>query len=281
MKDELIISLVLLTVFVGLPVLIETVNGKEEHTMTAATEHVLNELTMTVIYDNYAAKAGFKTAWGFACVIQGADKTILFDTGSDGGVLMENMAKAGIDPATIDVVVLSHQHWDHIGGIYHVLNANARVQMYLPQSFSTHFKQDLQRYEIELVEVRDAVEICPGVYSTGDLDGPLREQSLVLRTPKGLIVMTGCAHPGIVNIIQTAKIVVPDDVLLAMGGFHLMNDAEASIRNVVSQFRELGVRYVAASHCTGDSARQMFAEEYQQHFLSSGAGKVITLKQLP
>jgi 7,8-dihydropterin-6-yl-methyl-4-(beta-D-ribofuranosyl)aminobenzene 5'-phosphate synthase len=96
-----------------------------------------------------------------------------------------------------------------------------------------------------------------------------------------MIVMTGCAHPGIVNIIQTAKTIVPDDVLLAMGGFHLMNDSEASIRKVVSQFRELGVRYVAASHCTGDRARQMFAEEYQQHFLSSGAGNVTTLEQLP
>jgi 7,8-dihydropterin-6-yl-methyl-4-(beta-D-ribofuranosyl)aminobenzene 5'-phosphate synthase len=281
MRDELIISLVLLTVLVGLPVLIETVNSKEEHTMTAATEHVLNELTMTVIYDNYAAKAGFKTAWGFACVIQGADKTILFDTGSDGTVLMDNMAKAGIDPATIDVVVLSHQHWDHIGGIYHFLSANAHVQIYLPQSFSIRLKQDLQRYEVELIKVGDSVEICPGVYSTGDLAGPVREQSLMLRTPRGMIVMTGCAHPGIVNIIQTAKTIVPDDVLLAMGGFHLMNDSEASIRKVVSQFRELGVRYVAASHCTGDRARQMFAEEYQQHFLSSGAGNVTTLEQLP
>jgi 7,8-dihydropterin-6-yl-methyl-4-(beta-D-ribofuranosyl)aminobenzene 5'-phosphate synthase len=103
------------------------------------------------------------------------------------------MAKAGIAPAAIDLVVLSHQHWDHTGGIYHVLHTNARVQIFLPQSFSTHFKQDLQRYGAELIEVHDTAEICPGVYSTGDL-------------------------------------------LLVMGGFHLMNDNEAAIRNVVSHF---------------------------------------------
>lgn len=281
MKDEIIISLVILTICVGIPLLITTVRGKEEPNMTPTIKQTFNELTVTVIYDNYPAQAGFTTAWGFACVIQEADKTILFDTGGDGAVLLANMAKAGIDPAVIDLVVLSHQHWDHISGIYHVLNTNARVQIYLPQSFSTHFKQDLQRYGAELIEVHDAVEICPGVYSTGDLAGPVREQSLVLQTPKGMIVITGCAHPDIVHIIQQAKAILPGDLLLVMGGFHLMNDNEAAIRNVVSQFRELGVRYVAASHCTGDRARQMFAQEYQHHYLPVGAGTVITLKELP
>ena len=266
---------------VGLTVLIESVNSKEEGAMRVTTEQVLDKLKITVIYDNYAAKAGFKTAWGFACVIQGADKTILFDTGSDGAVLMDNMAKAGIDPAVIDTVVLSHQHWDHIGGIYHFLDANADVQICLPQSFSAHFKQDLHRYRVDLIEVDSAVEICPGIYSTGDMAGPIREQALIMRTPRGMIVMTGCAHPGIVNIIQTAKTIVPDTVLLVMGGFHLMNDNAAAIGHVVSQFRALDVRYVAASHCTGDRARRMFAEEYRQQFLSSGAGNVITLEQLP
>ncbi len=281
MKDELIISLMILTMGIGLPLLITTVRGKEEPNMAPVIKQTFNELTVTVIYDNYPAQAGFTTAWGFACVIQGTENTILFDTGGDGAILLANMAKAGIDPEAIDLVVLSHQHWDHTGGIYHVLHTNARVQIFLPQSFSTHFKQDLQRYGAELIEVHDAVEICPGVSSTGDLAGPIREQSLVLQTPKGIIVITGCAHPGIAHIIQWATALFPGDLLLVMGGFHLMNDNEALIRNVVSQFRELGVRYVAASHCTGDRARQMFAQEYQHHYLPVGAGTVITLKELP
>lgn len=115
MKDELIISLVILTICIGIPVLIVTVRGKEEPKMASTIEHGPNDLTITDIYDNYPAQAGFTTAWGFVCVIQGTDKTILFDTGSDGAVLLANMAKAGIDPDVIDLVVLSHQHWDHTG----------------------------------------------------------------------------------------------------------------------------------------------------------------------
>ena len=243
--------------------------------------HPLNDLTITVIYDNYLAQESLQTAWGFACLITGPERTILFDTGGDGAVLLANMAKLGIDQVMIDLVVLSHQHWDHIGGIYHFLNAHARVQIYLPHSFSTHFKQDLQRYGVEIVAVQAARQICPGVYSTGDLEGPIREQALLLQTPKGMIIITGCAHPGIVKIIQQAKAVLPEDILLVMGGFHLMNHREETIMDVVSEFRALGVRYVAASHCTGDRARQIFAREYQQNYLPVGVGNVITLKELP
>jgi 7,8-dihydropterin-6-yl-methyl-4-(beta-D-ribofuranosyl)aminobenzene 5'-phosphate synthase len=249
----------------------------KEASMIAHAEHLLTDFTITVIYDNYPMQAGLQTAWGFACLIQGADKTILFDTGGDGAILLANMTKLGIDPQRIDLVVLSHLHWDHTGGVYHFLNVNAHAPIYVPHSFSSHFKQDVQRYGVKMIEVQDAIEICPGVYSTGDLDGPIREQSLLLRTPQGMIVITGCAHPGIVKIIQTAKTILPDEALLVMGGCHLMNDQEATIMDVISQFRALGVQYVAASHCTGDLARQMFAREYQQRFLSSGVGKVITL----
>ena len=249
--------------------------------MPSESGHPLNDLTITVIYDNYLAQESLQTAWGFACLIQGAEKTILFDTGGDGAVLLANMAQLRIDPATIDLVILSHQHWDHIGGIYHFLNANTRVQIYLPQSFSNHFKQDLQRYGVEIVEVQAARQICPGVYSTGDLEGQIREQALLLQAPKGMIIITGCAHPGIVKIIQQAKAILPDEVLLVMGGFHLMNDREESIMDVVSQFNALGVRDVAPSHCSGEQTRQVFAQAYQQDFLSSGVGKVIRLQDLP
>ncbi len=123
-------------------------------------------------------------------------------------------------------------------------------------------------------------QICPGLYSTGDLEEPIREQALLLQTQKGMIIITGCAHPGIIKIIQHAKDVLPEEVLLVMGGFHLMNDREETIMDVVSQFNALGVRYVAPSHCSGEQARQVLAQAYQRDFLSSGVGKVITLHDL-
>jgi 7,8-dihydropterin-6-yl-methyl-4-(beta-D-ribofuranosyl)aminobenzene 5'-phosphate synthase len=248
--------------------------------MPSESGHPLNEFTITIIYDNYLVTESLQTAWGFACLIQGAEKTILFDTGGDGAVLLANMAKLGIDPQTIDLVVLSHQHWDHIGGVYHFLNKNNRVNVYVPHSFSAHFKDDLKRYRVEIVEVQSETKICENVYSSGDLEGRIREQAVLLHTDRGMIIITGCAHPGIVKIIQHARAVLPEDILLVMGGFHLMNDREETIMDVVSEFKAMGVRYVAASHCTGDRARQIFAREYQQYFIPDGVGKVMTLKDL-
>lgn len=237
-------------------------------------------LSVTVISDNNPFKQGLETAWGFSALIKGEEKTILFDTGIDGPILLRNMEKLNIDPKEVDIVVLSHIHGDHVGGLKSFLEKNPNVTVYVPKSFSVDFKKDVENFGAKVVEIKEASKICENVYSTGELGTLIKEQSLIVQTNNGLIIITGCSHPGIVNIVEKAKELVRDDVLLVMGGFHLRDESESEIKKIISSFRELGVRFTAPCHCTGDLARQLFERGYHGNFILAGAGKVIAMEDL-
>ena len=254
---------------------------KGECTIKTNHKQSAKDSFITVIYDNYTTRDDLQASWGFSCLIRQGGKNVLFDTGGDGIVLSGNMEKLGIDPASIDLLMISHQHWDHTGGIYYILNEKHNLPVCLPQSFSTQFKRDMKRYAANLIEVKEAQEIFPGLYSTGDLEGTIHEQAVFLQTSEGTVVITGCAHPGIVRIVKTAKNVLPDDeIALVMGGFHLLDNTDKDILKTIVQFKTMGVHYAAASHCSGQNARKLFAREYKDHFIQLGSGKVITLENL-
>ena len=138
----------------------------------------------------------------------------------------------------------------------------------------------MREYGAKIVEVREPLKICRGVYSTGELGTWIKEQSIIISTEKGLIVITGCAHPGIVKIVNKAKDSLKGDVLLVMGGFHLGGESKGEIENIVSSFRKLGVSYVGPCHCSGDAARQLFKEKYSENFINIGVGRVVTVDNL-
>ena len=248
-----------------------TINPTVNETISAA----IGKLRITVVYDNNPYKKGLTTSWGFACVIKGADKTILFDTGANSAVLLNNMQQLGMDAKEIDVVVLSHIHGDHVGGLNGFLQVNMNVAVYLPATFPPGFKESLKRTRIKTVEVNEPVRICKGVYSTGVLGNWVREQALIVSTDSGVIVITGCAHPGIVYILQTVKELNADNILLVMGGFHLGAMRKAQLEEIIANFRELGVEKVGPCHCTGELARQTFRREYDNDFLDVGVGRLI------
>ncbi len=238
------------------------------------------DLSITVSYDNNPYKERLTSTWGFSCVIRRAEKTILFDTGGDGSTLLTNMKKLGINPQEIDLVVLSHIHGDHVGGLTDFLEKNPEVVVYLPRSFPKGFKDKVKEYGAKIVEVQVSLKICQGVYSSGELGTWGKEQSLIIHTEKGLIVITGCAHPGIVKIVDMAKDLLKNDVLLVMGGFHLGRKSRGEIENIICSFRKLGVSYTGPCHCSGDTARQLFKEEYRENFINLGVGRVVTMDNL-
>jgi 7,8-dihydropterin-6-yl-methyl-4-(beta-D-ribofuranosyl)aminobenzene 5'-phosphate synthase len=231
-----------------------------------------------VIYDNNSSTESLKAEWGFACLVKLADTALLFDTGGDGSVLMANMAAMGIDPKAFDIVVLSHEHWDHVGGLTDFLAESDSITVYMPRSFSDKLKADARVSGAKITEISEPAEICASVFSTGEMGTRIVEQSLVVRTPKGSILITGCAHPGIVDIVEKAKEIVEGEVLLVMGGFHLLEHSESQIVSIVKRFRELGVRYAGPCHCSGDEARELFRKEYGEHFVDIAAGKIISLE---
>ena len=240
----------------------------------------LNELTITVAHDNYPYRESLRTAWGFSALVTGPEKTILFDTGSDGTLLLENMAKLQIDPGRIGAVVLSHIHADHTGGLTGLLKENPRVNIYLPAGFPDRFQDVARGYGATLVEVRMPQEICRSVCTTGVLGRRIPEQALVLRTARGLVVLTGCAHPGIIHIVERVRSLYEENILLLMGGFHLEWSMRWQLEKIAASFRSHNIKYLAATHCSSDKARQLFREHYGPGYVEAGVGKRITLADL-
>ncbi|MFP3975633.1 MAG: MBL fold metallo-hydrolase [Dehalococcoidia bacterium] len=233
-------------------------------------------LMLTIVYDNNDYDQRLETRWGFSCFIKGLEKNVLFDTGADSPTLLSNMEKLDIDPADVDVVVLSHIHGDHVGGLDGFLKENSDVTVYLPESFPSSFKDNVSSSGAEVNEVSKAKKVFGGVYTTGELGSGIKEQSLVVTTEKGMVIVTGCAHPGVVNIVDKARDIVPEEpVCLVVGGFHMSSASRAQIQSVIEGFRDLGVMNVAPCHCSGDETRRLFKQEYGENYIESGVGKRI------
>lgn len=234
-------------------------------------------MKITIVYDNNPYDSRLRSDWGFSCLVRLQEPTILFDTGGDGDILLGNMQKLGIDPKEIQAVLLSHIHGDHVGGLPAFLRQNRNVKVYLPASFPVRLKEEIRDRGAILEEVSRPKEIFPGVFTTGELDGGIKEQSLVLRSPRGLVVITGCAHPGIVKIVRQAKAIANGKVHLVLGGFHLGGASSSTIEMIIQSFLDLGVEKVAPCHCSGELARKIFKKKFGPSYIPAGVGKEIVI----
>jgi len=229
-------------------------------------------LTVQIVYDNNEFDPDLTPEWGFSCFIKGKEKTLLFDTGGNGKILLSNMEKLKIKPEEIDLVVLSHIHGDHTGGLEEFLKKNNQVEVYLPQSFPSGFKKGIKKAGARYAEVEKPTEICQDVFSTGEMGTLIKEQSLIIKTEKGLVVITGCAHPGIVEIVRKAKELRKEDVYLVMGGFHLLSTSKQGIEKIVSEFKKMGVKKVSPCHCSGELCQEIFEQNYKKDYVRLGVG---------
>ena len=238
-----------------------------------------DRLRIHVVFNNVTYQVGLKTGWGFACLLQGLDKTVLFDTGGNGELLLDNMHQLGLDPKTVEAVVLSHSHGDHTGGLGAFLAANQHVIVYLPESFPAAFQQEVKHLGATVETVSGPQRLFDSVYSTGEMGDVTREQALIVDTSRGLIVITGCAHPNVADMVERATAYRGKHVYLLIGGFHLGGTSEPEIRTIIKRLKTLGVRKVAPSHCTGDTAIRLFREAWKDDFIEGGLGAVIDVSR--
>jgi 7,8-dihydropterin-6-yl-methyl-4-(beta-D-ribofuranosyl)aminobenzene 5'-phosphate synthase len=213
-------------------------------------------MKITIVYDNEVKKEGLRQGHGFSALIEDAELSpLLFDTGADSPTLLHNMKELNIDPQDIGIIVISHAHGDHAGGLSEILRLNEIAELYLPSSFKIAF---LGR---KVNMVKGPVQIRENVFSTGELEGI--EQSLAIKTDKGVFVLTGCAHPEMKGILEAAAKF--GKLYGIAGGFHGFRDFEV--------FNGLSLIYPC--HCT--VYKQEIRDLFKDKTLECGAGLVIEL----
>ena len=237
-----------------------------------------NKMKITILYDNYIFKQGTTADWGFACLIEDSQKTILFDTGAKADILLKNIKILNVDISKINMIVISHNHWDHTGGLEAILEKNPKVKVYMPFSTPSEDKEKISKYDASVFTEKEPKEIIDGVFLTGEMGGEIREQSLILDTPKGMVIITGCSHPGIINIVKRAKEILDKKIYLVIGGFHLHRHSEEEVNKIIEEFKSLSVEQCGCSHCTGENAIDQFSKTYAENFIKIGTGKVIQIK---
>ena len=280
---------------------------------TASGTGIPQKAQITILYDAFGQASQMQKDWGYAALIEFGGQRILFDTGNNPETLAHNAQVKGVDLSRLDFVVMSHRHGDHMGGLSFVLKINPRVKIYAPKEGFGVYGGDLpgsfyrrdstlpteQRYfdgaapeimrfgsawpgaNFELVD--KTTEIAPNTHlialvsqKPGTLE--LRELSLALDTPDGMVIVVGCSHPGIDQIVEAAR-VFDQRIHLVTGGFHLVTASDQDVETTVSALHEnFRVHYVAPGHCTGEPAFAALKKAFGGHYVYAGLGTQIVIE---
>jgi len=218
-------------------------------------------MKIAIVFNN-EARAGFKSGWGFSCLIEEKGRNVLFDTGCKGPDLLFNIRKLGYDAKDIDSVVLSHQHWDHTGGLTDLLKVNNELTVFALSSFSEKIKSQIRK-KAKLIEVEKEQKIIDNIYTTGLIKNNPDEQSLIVKTKKGIIVIVGCSHPGVDRILKIAE--KHGRIHAIIGGFHGFSNLDAL----------KDIEMIGACHCT--QHMNEIKERFPEQFKEIKAGDIISL----
>jgi 7,8-dihydropterin-6-yl-methyl-4-(beta-D-ribofuranosyl)aminobenzene 5'-phosphate synthase len=265
---------------------------------------------ITILYDAFGTDPSMTKDWGFSALVEVAGKRILFDTGNDADIFAANVKAKGVDLKTLDFVVLSHRHSDHMAGLNYVLSVNPSVKIYAPKEGfgiygsslpSSFYRKDEtlppeMRYyggvppeimkfgaawhgaKFELID--KTTEIAPGITLialVSDAPGTkeLKELSLAVNTPEGLVLVVGCSHPGIEKIVETAASINPKIHLIA-GGFHLVVASDDVVARTVAALKDtFKVESVAPGHCTGEPTFAALKKAFGDQYLYAGLGATL------
>ena len=218
---------------------------------------------MKIVYDNnLLGSKECRAPWGFSLYLE--EYKLLFDTGGNGRILLKNLQKANIKE--IEYLFISHEHWDHIGGIDSVLEEFSNLTLFVPSSFSKNHIEDLKSLSKEVVVCDKGMRLFDNLYTTGVLGEEIPEQSLIIDSNEPTLI-AGCSHFGIDEIVKTAKEIISKDISTVIGGFHLLRSKKSEIEKVIESLKNDGVKKVLPTHCSGDLAIELFKENFGNGFI--------------
>lgn len=274
-------------------------------------------MQITVLKDNTATRPGVLPGHGLALLVESDDRRVLLDTGPDDTLLV-NATVLGVSLYPLDAIVLSHGHYDHTGGLASVLTVTGPVKVVAhPEVFERTFSgpspnslrdigMPLTRNEYEALGARFELTAMPralgrSLLTTGhnpplhlephQRSGLWRQRhdrlhaddfrddcSLIAKWAGSAAVLTGCAHPGLVNILCKVRTIAPQwPPRTVLGGLHLGAAAEEEVAQLARDLAGLGVHTVLPCHCTGETATRVLADRFAGEVVPVGAGSVIEM----
>jgi 7,8-dihydropterin-6-yl-methyl-4-(beta-D-ribofuranosyl)aminobenzene 5'-phosphate synthase len=232
--------------------------------------------TVTILYDNRSMRDDLLSSHGFSCLIENhLGRRVLFDTGESGPLLLDNMKRLNIDPTSIEKVILSHEHYDHVGGIKTTESFRNDLEVLILPSFSSAFRENFPAPRVLLKEVIKGMEVLPELFSTGEIEGIIPEQGLAARGSEKALFIGGCCHPGLEKMISTAIDVTGQTVGAALGGFHLCHSEDDEIQSIFKNLKKMGVKKIAPCHCTGFTGIDFAHEIFEPDCIDTGVGTKI------
>lgn len=229
-------------------------------------------MKVTILFDKEKNDASLHAGWGIAYMID----DVLFDTGENAEYLLENMRVLRVAASAIRHIFLSHNHWDHRSGLWEVLSRSKDAQVYVCPDFLEEFEEKARDFDFKAI--MEFSEIAPRIYSSGCFhtmykNSRLMEHFLIARTDKGISCVFGCAHPGILTLLQKVRIYFPGEKIYSVfGGFHLMEADPRLVTYIAHEMKKMGITLVGPSHCTGHDAIAVFKEVFKDGFLDIAAG---------
>lgn len=220
--------------------------------------------------------------WGLSVLV---DNDVLFDTFSNPETIKYNLKKYNVEIHEIKYIVISHEHHDHTGGLWWLLQENSDVTVFILKQFSDDIKNRIKEYGCRLIEVNGHQQIKENIFTTGALKGRCRdytiyEQSLIIKEEK-LSIITGCSHPGLLPIISHVTALFPGEINLIAGGFHLPDKSVTEIHTLIHDNLFIDkVKKIAPCHCTGEKAVKIFEQVIPDKVLKVNTGTFINTEYL-
>jgi len=272
---------------------------------------------ITTLSEN-TAQLGFLGEWGLSILVETDSTRVLLDTGLSTSAVY-NADLMGIDFSTIDAIVLSHAHGDHTGGLRDVLRrvrklvqVIAHPDIWIPKyvvygeisryAGIPYMKEDLESLGASFTLTTKPFKISDDIMTTGEVEmttdyetiddrlfvkkgnnivpDPLTDDlAIVVKTTEGLVLITGCAHRGIINTVRhVQKLMGGEYIHTIIGGTHLMVASPERIQNTASELKELRLQRLGVSHCTGFNASAALAKEFSESFFLNNAGSQLTFE---